>query len=278
MEKISRDSVLIKLNSDLPEVKKLRETYAVKGLPTVILLDPKGQEVDRILGYSGREEFAREYLGYLYGVGTLADLLARAGEKPGAETAQAIAEKYLGRGAAAEALAWVDKARAGKGYEAAMKPHLDLLEAEALLATDPEKGRSALAALAADPKAGEAGEEAFSTLGRYLKKKQMDGELEALYDKVKAFRGDQPDFLNDYAWTFAERGIALEKAAAAAQKAVELSESDPGILDTLAEVYFKMGKKELAVATIEKAIAAKPDDTYFQDQKKKFLGEASEKK
>lgn len=265
--------MFLRLDSDKPEVKVLREKYAVKGLPTVLVLDSKGAEVDRILGYEGAEEFKKEYLGYLDGVGTLADLLGKAGESPTTEQARVIAGKYLGRGDAANTLTWVGKARQGLAADAPPDTALSLMEAEAWLIGEPEKGRAALRTLAADPQAGEPGEEAFSILGRHLKKQKLDGELEALYDQVMAFRGESPEFLNDYAWTFAERGIALEKALAAAQKAVELSKEDPGIVDTLAEVYFKMGNKEQAVATIEKAIAAKPDDTYFQDQKKKFLGE-----
>jgi len=269
----------MKINSDTPEGKTLRGTYNIKGLPTVLLLDAQGKEIDRILGYEGREEFAGEYLGFLYGVGTLSDLLARVGETPDGPAAQRIAGKFLGRSDGASALQWIAKARAAKGeVPADFGKRLDLMEAQSLVLTEPEKGRAALKALASDPKAGDIGEEAFSDLSRYLKKKNLDADLVALYDIRMAFLGDSTEFLNSYAWTFAERGIALPKALEAAKKAVALSKEDPGILDTLAEVYFKMGKRDLAVQTIEKAIAAKPDDTYYQEQKAKFLKDEPAKK
>ena len=46
----------------------------------------------------------------------------------------------------------------------------------------------------------------------------------------------------------------------------------PGILDTLAEVHFRMGNAEKAVAVIDQAIALAPDDNYLQGQRQRFLG------
>lgn len=275
---VANKSILVKVDVDSDSGKKLRQAWKVKGMPTVILADTSGQEMDRIYGYPGRETFVGTYLSYLYGVGTLADQLARAGESPAPGLCLSIAEKYSLRQDAANTLAWASKARGAQGEKPeGLEYTLANLEAQALLPTEPEKAIALLKSLVADSKSGAAGEEAFSTLGRYYKKKKLDEELVALYDSALASRGADKGFLNDYAWTFAERGLALEKALNAALKAVELSNSDPGILDTLAEVYFKMGKKEQAVATIDKAIAAKPDDEYFQEQKAKFLGKEAEK-
>ena len=55
-----------------------------------------------------------------------------------------------------------------------------------------------------------------------------------------------------------------------ALKAVEVTEGDPGILDTLAEVYFARGMYPEAIAAIDKAIAKEPD-AYFDKQRAKFV-------
>lgn len=57
----------------------------------------------------------------------------------------------------------------------------------------------------------------------------------------------------------------------------ELSKEDPGILDTLAAVFYSMGRTGEAIQTIDKAIAQKPDDPYYKDQRAKFLSKDGEK-
>lgn len=275
---LSSKTILWKVNSDSDEGKALRETWKVRGLPTVILIDTTGKEVDRILGYEGREEFVRNYLAYLYGVGTLPDLLARAGEAPEAEASLAITEKYAGRQDTPNTLAWVAKTRAAKGEKPeGMEYKLQGLEGYALLATEPEKGVVILKKLVTDPKAGEAGDDAFDALRRLYKKAKKNGELLALFELALPVKADSADFLELYAWTLAGQGAQLEKALEFAQKAVALSKDSPDKMGTLAEVYFKMGKKEQALAAVNKAIAGKPDDEDFQSQKKRYLGEEAGK-
>ncbi len=278
MERLSKETIWYRINTDTPEGKKLRAQYKLRGIPTVVLLDAKGDETDRIIGYEDRSGWMKRYLLSLYGVDTLGDYLARAGGEPGAELCIKIAHKYLDRGDAENTLAWVAKARAAKdGGKPEFAQPLDLAEGLALLSTKPEEGEKKLLALATDPKSGDEGREAFDALARAYKKGNRNKELESLYDKVMAFNGGEKDFLNDYAWTFAERGIALPKALEAAKKAAALSNDDPGVLDTLAEVYFKMGDKKMAVATEDKAIAKEPGEKYYQEQKEKFLQDGNKK-
>ena len=84
--------------------------------------------------------------------------------------------------------------------------------------------------------------------------------------------------LNNLAWTIAiapEHSQAeIEVALRLAERAVaETGREDPDILDTLAEVQFQLGRDAEAVATIEEAIAAAPDEPYYREQRRRFLGE-----
>ena len=45
------------------------------------------------------------------------------------------------------------------------------------------------------------------------------------------------------------------------------------ILDTLAEVHFQLGHRAEAVAAIEEAIQRDPDEDYYREQRRRFLGE-----
>ncbi len=84
--------------------------------------------------------------------------------------------------------------------------------------------------------------------------------------------------LNDRAWLLATlpkpTPEALGAALNLAERAVEKSERrDPTILDTLAEVQFQLGHPERALVIIDEAIARQPDEVYYREQRRRFLGE-----
>ncbi len=87
-----------------------------------------------------------------------------------------------------------------------------------------------------------------------------------------------PHLLNDFAWLVATEGnprpedlaVALELARRAVRATDRL---DPNVLDTLAEVYFAAGEVDAAVETIDEAIALAPEEPYFREQRRRFLGE-----
>ena len=78
--------------------------------------------------------------------------------------------------------------------------------------------------------------------------------------------------LNSVAWYCATADIYLEESLEAAQRATELEPENSGILDTLAESYFRLGMVDEAVAAIDRALAIDPEDTYLQGQRDRFLG------
>jgi len=84
--------------------------------------------------------------------------------------------------------------------------------------------------------------------------------------------------LNNVAWGIATSKSpsksALATAADLAEVAVSLTgRQEPTILDTLAEVYFKQGRHAEALATIDEAIALAPGESYYEEQRRRFIGE-----
>ena len=70
------------------------------------------------------------------------------------------------------------------------------------------------------------------------------------------------------------RRAAARAGARAPSRAVEATRGEePNLLDTLAEIYFQLGREPEAVATIESAIALAPGVDYFEEQRLRFLGE-----
>lgn len=87
-----------------------------------------------------------------------------------------------------------------------------------------------------------------------------------------------PMYLNNVAWRIAtERPVTpdqLEVALEMAERAVdETQRSAPDILDTLAEIQWKAGRRDRAVHTIDEAIALAPQEPYFREQRRRFTGE-----
>lgn len=88
--------------------------------------------------------------------------------------------------------------------------------------------------------------------------------------------------LNNIAWQVAidedSDPEALRSALRLAERAVEQAEADQqeqreALIDTLAELQFLLGDAEQAVRTIERAIELAPDEDYYREQRRRFLGE-----
>ena len=76
--------------------------------------------------------------------------------------------------------------------------------------------------------------------------------------------------LNGLAWVCATNDVHLEDALRAAERATALEPKSAEILDTLAEVQYRMGRRDEAVETARKALALSPDDEYLRGQLARF--------
>ncbi|NIO29834.1 MAG: DUF1028 domain-containing protein [Candidatus Latescibacteria bacterium] len=79
--------------------------------------------------------------------------------------------------------------------------------------------------------------------------------------------------LNALAWYCATSDMYLEESLDAARRAAEMEPENTAILDTLAEVLFRLGRAKEAIEVIDRAIAIDPDDDYLQGQRKRFKGD-----
>jgi uncharacterized Ntn-hydrolase superfamily protein len=80
--------------------------------------------------------------------------------------------------------------------------------------------------------------------------------------------------LNGLAWSCAIHGIYLEDALRAAQRASEIEPRNIDILDTLAEVYFRMGNATKAIEVESRAATLDPKSQYLKEQIERFRGGA----
>ncbi len=80
-----------------------------------------------------------------------------------------------------------------------------------------------------------------------------------------------PSAYNDLAWLYSEQNMKLDYALEIIDKALILEPENYAFLDTKAEVLFKMGRVNQAIAIEEAMIKKYPNNAYFRQQVKKFM-------
>jgi membrane associated rhomboid family serine protease len=105
------------------------------------------------------------------------------------------------------------------------------------------------------------------------------GEFSARYvARLGRLPGVTAEELNNAAWMIAvdkqSSPQLLEAALELAERAADDTDhAKAHILDTLAEVHFQLGHREAAVAAIDEAILREPNEDYYREQRRRFLGE-----
>jgi len=108
---INAHYICVKINGDSLEGKALRGTFKYPGYPTTIFLTPQGEEIDRIVGFSGnKDEYFQTMKDYTEGRNTLKDYLAKSEAEPENITyLYQIMRKYFDRNDFAAAKKYAEK-------------------------------------------------------------------------------------------------------------------------------------------------------------------------
>ena len=84
-------------------------------------------------------------------------------------------------------------------------------------------------------------------------------------------RGERDaSLLNGMAWSLAIHDLYLPDALRAAERAASIEPRDVDILDTLAEVHFRMGNADKAIEVETKASKIDPKNSYLKEQIARF--------
>lgn len=245
--------------------------FHVSGYPTVILLNPDGSEIDRVSGYAPMPTFLQVFRDYADGKGTLATLQAEHERHPeDLELAYRVLEKLEGR----KAEGWREQAQALIGRDADNKAGFAARAAGMLALADyrQQKSPEPLEAFVSHYGSGEPGLEARNILvNHYRRAEDLEGAKRHLA-ALLAEHGQNAQALNSYAWTCTELEWNLESALEAARTADRLTPGDVQVIDTVAEVLFKLGRSDEAIREIDRALAIDPESTYLKEQRSKFGG------
>jgi tetratricopeptide (TPR) repeat protein len=120
---------------------------------------------------------------------------------------------------------------------------------------------------------GEIGPRYWSLLysrGISLERSGQWPRAEADLEKALKLNPDEPYVLNYLGYSWADKGVHLDKARKMIERAVELRPTDGYIVDSLGWLLFRTGHYKEAVTNLERAVELKPQDPVINDH----LGDA----
>ncbi|MBC8310696.1 MAG: hypothetical protein H8E72_00160 [Candidatus Marinimicrobia bacterium] len=271
--------ISIKVDVDKKEGSDLFSTFNGTVMPTLVFVDESGNEVDRIIGYLPPEKYQARVAEIESNINTLGSCLQK--YENGERTAHLLftmAQKYTDRN---------ESDMATKYYIELIESFPELDESMASIARfelaynqfkngDIEPFNEFVNTFSTSPMA----QHALSLMARFYKGADNKvGEL-GVYARMLELYPNDPRTLNGYAWRMSEMELNLEDALVKARYAVELTEEDKdfqgGILDTEAEVLWKLGRFDDAILTIEKSLRIDPSSDYYMEQKAKFVNAKKE--
>lgn len=276
---MSKHFVSIKINAEKGEGKALTEKYGVHGFPTMLLVDPKGEEVDRLVGYRPPDKFIADLKPILAGK-SFAALRKRFKANPDdLETAIAYAGKLEERRKNEEAEAIyrrvADSKKAPAGLRLTARGRLAIAE----FMRSRGQNAKALEEFFEKNRDSDAAVEPARILFSFYQSQQKNERAVAIGEYLLGKGQDaNAEFLNNFAWFLAIHDLHLKRALELAKKAVKLSPEAPHILDTLAECYHRRGEHEQAVATQKKALKFVSEGQRPQYEKRLAQFEAALKK
>lgn len=246
--------------------------YKVSAYPTLLVIGPDGKEVDRHLGFLEPAEFIEVVDGYRKGIGTVAALENELQKRPDdAELLYKVGTKHAEAGRSDEAATALNKVLTLDPHNSTRNPEILYRLGDAYYYDQKyAEAKTYLNRLVTDYAKSDIAPDAMKRLAAVEYKLGNNDAAVAMYEKSMAGKENDAGTLNGFAWFCAQRKIGLTKALPAAQKAADLSGRDPGILDTLAEVYFAMGDYNNAIKVEEEASAKDPNDKYLKEQIEKF--------
>ena len=272
---LSKDNFIsLKIDAESDYGLELFNQFNGSGYPLIIFLDKKGKEVDRFYGYIPAYEFIIKMNNVLSGQNTFLDYLDKYEKgNHSAEVLKTLADKYRDKGDNKQALAiykdLIKSANVSKEDFDHATYHIASL---ALIIDEEVESMYNFLALFEGSNNFENG---VYDLINYYKSNQMQKEELNIYNNYLNKLNNSHGFLNSYAWRMSELELNLEDALIKIETALSLIEethkSYPNILDTKAEVLWKLGEIDAAIDVIDGALKINPDSEYYKTQKEKFL-------
>ena len=265
--------VNLKINAESENGQKLFDEFKGTGYPLIVFLDSNGNELDRFYGYKPPYEFSIKMKNILDGKNTFTYFLTEFEKgNHSSEILKPLADKYREKGE----------------DDIALSLYLQLLNEGNIAKDDFVESKYYIATLSLkqnniklindfliDFQDTDLFENAiYELVYHYKKNKQIEDEL-LTYQKYLINLYNSPQFLNSYAWRMTELNQNLDDALDKVDLSLSLlnqgDQTYPMVLDTKAEVLWKLEKTNEAIQIINQALLIDPENQYYKAQKEKFL-------
>ena len=257
---LNQNFINLKINAESEYGKTLFSDYNGTGYPLLIFLDSKKNELERFYGFLEPEPFLQKLIDIKNGNNTFPVLQAQyeSGDNS-AETMSILASKYAERGNDSVATLLYQNVILSRNVSSKM-----FFEAKYFISSQQLK----------DEKSSELEnyintypdspflKDAVNKLIRYYQTKELtDNEISYFKKYIEIF-SDDPWFLNQFSWRMTELDLNLDLALTKINYALNIIDQDANgianIIDTKAEVLWKLGKLDAAIKAIEEAILLDP--------------------
>jgi len=255
----------------------LVKQFKIPGYPTLVFFNATGQEIDRIIGYRPAPEFLQELERIAKNQGTIdyyTNLLTK--EKGNDSLMVQLAKKWEERGDETQAFKyWKMVLDKGDAYDELAR--YKIAKHQATMKKSPAPLNKFIRDYAANKYRGEA----MRDLVKYYRTNRDTLSEANTYRELIQYLSSKGELtasdLNGFAWRMTQLEKFLEEALAKAKQAVAMvtdedAQTRAQIMDTEAEVLWKLGRNAEAIEVMEQCIKLQPDDDYYKQQKKKFEG------
>ena len=273
IENLNKNFISLKIDADTPYGSKLFDDFKGAGYPLLIFLDEKGNELDRFYGYFEPDQFIQKLNNVAGGIDTFPILLSNynAGDES-VETLSKLALKYVDMGLDSFAVDLYNKVLKSKNLSSLMfheaKYYLSAYHLE-------NKQSLPLEQYISTYYDSPFLKDAVNQLLDFLMLENLVDKEMKYFEKYIDIFSDDPWFLNKFSWRMTELEKKLEIALIKINAALIIVDNNTqgiaNIIDTKAEVLWKLGRIDEAILAIDEAINLDPASQYYQNQKEKFL-------
>ncbi|MCP4152210.1 MAG: thioredoxin fold domain-containing protein [bacterium] len=248
--------VNIKINGNEGEGVEFRKKFRVKGYPTVIILKPNAEELDRICGFPGKEEFIKTITDFADGKNTLPAILAELEEAPDSvEINMKLGKRYADRWEAEKANLYFVKVLKldpsdEKGFKSESMYMVSAIEYWAKKNIEPLKS---FVTVNTDKRFFKP---SYDILIRFYTGKKEFAKAAEMYEVAISKLSEDTFLMNDYAWYIYKNRLKdkYPHGIELAKKVLETRPDAANVWDTLAWLYYEHGDKQKALESIKKAV------------------------
>ena len=247
--------------------------YKCKGVPSLVFINKEGQEIDRIVGFREPSDYLKNIKNISANIETFFNLRNKyfAGDSS-IELLTMLANKYDQQSKSDSAYIIYNKLGSYKLLPPETKYEVDYFKAKYKLSKNDDLV-TITNYINSYPDSPYIKKAFLRKISYFRNQENKVFEIKTYMEAVSTFPNDH-SLLNRYAWRMTELGTNLVDALDKSIYAISLikdNKTKAMVIDTKAEILWKLNRFIDAVDEINKALEIDPENTYYIKQKTKFL-------